>query len=499
MRNSRKRRRRRRMTHLFPSGVMCFIAHFHTFSAVKGTKCIREGCKNGNVKLKRYISYYSLQNQGSLKSVDDETFNLLLSNYKNKNCLNLSVSNNMIPKYLQEYFMYDLNKNLYFDRKHLKMIENTALSTFNLEPKYWGGVFSVNTTDDCRSSEIDDYFLLKLFRNFINYKAKIMNISFALSEEGGKNTESDPNACNIIENFYDIIHVRIKDRIDYEEIRKKYEAFKPQLMHIDETNNPYNFNYEFVNNLRGINKCIVITNMSNKASLISQNLIPSPFNYSDMVYTYYNENMRAHNCYIIFYKKGYKHVDKGGKLIQYEYEKKLKNSFFPNCVNNTIFSLLTSFKLMKNCEFKEYLSQSQENTFALFTHVNKNFFSIRYSKNSNFLNLNCRNCIFNVYEFHELCKELNIFFDILNPNKYAQTSFNIGTNYLTSIGLLQNDMKTVAEFINRTHYLYFSIKRQIKCSSIEFSQYLKCNNSEFPDMLSLSNDIYCFITSFPSM
>ncbi|GAB68024.1 serine hydroxymethyltransferase, partial [Plasmodium cynomolgi strain B] len=289
------------------------------------------------------------------------------------------------------------------------------------------------------------------------------------------------------------------EKVDYEEIHKIYDAFNPHLVHVDETNNPHNFNYDFFSSLKDINKCVVITNISNKGSLISQDFIPSPFNHSDVVYTYFNENMRALNCHVIFYKRGYKQVDTEGKLIHYEYEKKLKNHFLPIRVNNTIFSFQTSFRMMKNAEFKEYVIQSKENTRALFSHLNKDFFNIQYAQNSNFLNLNCTISPFNVYEFHAFCKELNIFFDILNPFKYAQKSFNVGTNYLTSMGLLEGDMKTVAEFLNRTLSLYLCAKRQTNCANNEFVQFLKHTYVKSPNMLSLSNDIFCFISSFPDV
>ncbi|KJP88420.1 hypothetical protein AK88_01872 [Plasmodium fragile] len=461
-----------------PRVSLSFVArYFRAFSPIEG---------------KRYITCHSLRNQGSLKSVDDEAFNLLASHYKNGNCLNLSVSNNIMPKYLREYFSLDLNKNLSFDVNHLKMIEDRALSLFHLEPKYWGCTFGLNSTADYPPGELDDPFLITLFQSLTNYKSRVMNINFALSEEREK---SNP----LIENYYDCMNVKINDKIDYEEIRKIYDAFNPHLVYVDETNNPHNFNYDFFRTLKDINKCVVVTNISNKGSLISQDFIPSPFNHSDVVYTYFNENMRAHNCNVIFYKRGLKQVDTKGKLIHYEYEKKLKNHFLPIRVNNTIFSFLTSFRMMKNCEFKEYVIQSRENTRALLSHLNKDLFNIQYAQNSNFLNLNCTNYHCNVYEFHEFCKELNIFFDILNPFKYTQKSFNVGTNFLTSMGLLENDMKTVAELLNRTLSLYVCAKRQNNCASNEFVQFLKHTFVKSPNMLSLSNDIFCFISSFPDV
>ncbi|SCO94011.1 serine hydroxymethyltransferase, putative [Plasmodium malariae] len=451
-----------------------------------------------NVKFisRRFITLCSQRIQSSLKDVDNETLNLL-SHYKSRNSINLSVRNNVIPNYLKEYLISDLNKNLYLDIDHFKMIEESILNSFNLEKKYWGCLFRSSNYSDSNNNEVDDYFLLKLFRSFVNSKNKIMHISFSLSDAEEKCEKGTCKNPSIIDDFYNTVYIKNKDQIDYMEIKKQYDDFSPNLIYIDETNNPYSMNYEFINNLKNRNNCIIITNISNKANIISQNLIPSPFNHSDIVFTFLNENMRAYNCYIIMYKKGYKNINEEGKLISYEFGEKLKKTFSQNYVNNTIFSLATSFKFMRNTEFKEYVMQSNKNTSILSTYINKKYFNLHYSKNSNFLNLCSSNSNFNIQEFHTFCKHLQIFFDIISPFPYNQKSFNIGSNYLTSLGLLENDMKVVTNFINQSISLYFHLKQNAINSNTQFAEYIK-NGYTSSDMLSLSNDIFCFISSFPS-
>ncbi|CRH01364.1 serine hydroxymethyltransferase, putative [Plasmodium relictum] len=446
--------------------------------------------KFGNTKLnlKRYISFDSLRNRSSLKDVDDENFNVMLS-YKNNNNINLSVINNILPVYLKECLVNDLNKTIQCNKTVFEMLERRALNAFNLEKKYWGCF--INSNSNYVNSN-NDYFLLNLYSNLLNYRNKIMHISFSLEKKKDKN-----NRKCLLDAIYNTIKIENESNINYMQIKNMYEIFIPDIIYIDETNNPYNFEYEFLKNLKDINNCIVIVNISNKANLISHNLISSPFEYSDIVFSYFNENFRACNSQVIFYKKGFRSFDNEGKLISYDFEEKLKNIFFENNLNNIIFSLATSFKLMKTNEFKEYAKQTQKNTSTLFKYINKEYFNVHYSGNNSFLNLNSSNYSFNIQEFYALCTKLNIYFDVLKPTKFIQKSFNIGSNYLTSLGLLDNDMKIVADFINQSASLYFYIKQKENLSNEKFINYI--NNPTSSDILSLANDIFCFISSFPSI
>ncbi|SCP05721.1 serine hydroxymethyltransferase, putative [Plasmodium ovale] len=452
----------------------------------------------------RYISSCSLRNNSCLKDVDDENFSLL-SQYRSKNHINLSICKNILPKYLTEYLTNDLNKNLPFDIRHFKMIEERALESFHLEKKYWGCLFSCDNFSD-GMHVVDDYFLLKLFRSVITYKSRIMTIEFSLEQRESCENDKDKGKHSlnaklkkpVIDEFYEVEHIKNDGKINYDDVKRKYEKLKPSLLYIDETNNPYHFDYESLNNFRGIHNCTVITNMSNKANIITQQFVSSsPFHKSDIVFSYFNENIRAHNCYIIFYKKGFKNVNKDGILINYELEEKLKNTFYKNNLSKTIFSLGTSFKCMNSTEFNEYILQCMKNTYILYTHINRKWWNAHYSENSIFVNLSLFNLIFNIKEFHTLCQHLNIHFDILHPWKYKQKSFNIGTNYLTALGLLENDMKVVAEFLNRALYLYLYLKKNSTLSNYTFTEYL-ANGPTPPDLLSLASEISSFITSFPS-
>lgn len=456
---------------------------------------LKEFVKNVNVRNHRYISFYSLRNQSRLNDIDDETYNMLKS-YKNKNDINLSLVHNIMPTYMKEYLSIDLNRNIFVNNKNIENLEYIALNSFNLQKKYWGCLISNVSLNNNKS--IDDYFFIKLYGHFLKKECKILRINYCLEQNIENNVSND-----IMQNLYNIINIKNRNEPNYDEIQKISNDFNPDIIYFDESNNPYNIDYDrFIKGLKNKNnkihnKPIIITNMNNKANLISQNLINSPFTHSDIVFTYFNENFRAHNSFVIFYKKGYKCVNTDGHIIEYDYEKKLKYAFDDIYLNNIFFSFFTSFKLMKNEEFKEYVKQIKENTYILYKYINRKYFHIQYSQNNSFFNLNPSSCTFNIQEFYLLCNKLNIYFDILKDKSSNQKSFNIGTNNLTSLGLLTHDIKNVAEFFNESVVLYFYLKEKSKLTNMSFIQYIE-DNSSASDIYSLAIDISSFISSYPS-
>ena len=58
-------------------------------------------------------------------------------------------------------------------------------------------------------------------------------------------------------------------------------------------------------------------------------MIPSPFEHCDVVTTTTHKTLRGPRAGVIFYRKGVKEVNKQGKEIQYDLEKKINGAVFP--------------------------------------------------------------------------------------------------------------------------------------------------------------------------
>ena len=90
-------------------------------------------------------------------------------------------------------------------------------------------------------------------------------------------------------------------------------------------------------------------------------MIPSPFEYSDVVTTTTHKSLRGPRGAMIFYRKGQKGVDKKGAPVMYDLEDKINFSVFPGLQggphNHTIAGLAVALKQAASPEFKAYQTQ----------------------------------------------------------------------------------------------------------------------------------------------
>ena len=79
-------------------------------------------------------------------------------------------------------------------------------------------------------------------------------------------------------------------------------------------------------------------------------LVPSPFDYADVVTTTTHKTLRGARAGLIFYRKGVKEVKKG-KEVMYDLEKAINEAVFPGLQggphNNAIAGVATALKQVR--------------------------------------------------------------------------------------------------------------------------------------------------------
>jgi len=107
--------------------------------------------------------------------------------------------------------------------------------------------------------------------------------------------------------------------------------------------------------------------MAHISGLVAADVVPTPFEHSDIVTTTTHKSLRGPRGAMIFYRKGVQKVDKKGNEIMYDLEGPINQSVFPGLQggphNHTISALATALKQAASPEFKAYqekvLSNSQ--------------------------------------------------------------------------------------------------------------------------------------------
>merc|ERR1719453_168086 len=111
----------------------------------------------------------------------------------------------------------------------------------------------------------------------------------------------------------------------------------------------------------------LLADMAHISGLVSSQVLPSPFEYADIVTTTTHKSLRGPRGAMIFYRKGVRSIDKkSGKEIMYDLDEKINFAVFPGLQggphNHTIAALSTALKQANTPAFKDYQKQVLKNS-----------------------------------------------------------------------------------------------------------------------------------------
>ncbi|KAB2094450.1 hypothetical protein ES319_A02G159400v1 [Gossypium barbadense] len=109
----------------------------------------------------------------------------------------------------------------------------------------------------------------------------------------------------------------------------------------------------------------MLADMAHISGLVAAGVIPSPFEYADVVTTTTHKPLRGPRGAMIFFRKGVKEINKQGKVVLYDYEDKINQAVFPGLQggphNHTITGLAVALKQATTPVYKAYQEQVLSN------------------------------------------------------------------------------------------------------------------------------------------
>ncbi|KAB5531015.1 hypothetical protein PHYPO_G00136010 [Pangasianodon hypophthalmus] len=269
-----------------------------------------------------------------------------------------------------------------------------------------------------------------------------------------------------------------------------------------------NLDYSRLRNIADENGAYLLGDMAHISGLVAAGLVPSPFDYCDIVSTSTYKTLRGCRAGAIFYRKGVRSVDaKTGKETLYNLESLICEAVFPRLQggrhNHSIAGLAVALKQAMTPEFKAYQVQMLANCRTLASSlIEKGYKIVTGGTDTHLFLLDLRpNGIDGVRAVKVLqdcaigCNKSPC------PGDSALHPFGLrlGTPALTSRGLVEEDFCQVAELLHRGIQLAVEIQMNMnpKSSFKEFKETLAQDKNYQNRVREIRDEVEAFAGKFP--
>ena len=261
---------------------------------------------------------------------------------------------------------------------------------------------------------------------------------------GGHLTHGSP--VNISGTFFNFISYGVNketELIDYEELEKIAIKEQPKLIVAGASAYPRIIDFERIGEIARKVNALFMVDMAHIAGLVAAGLHPNPVPYADFVTSTTHKTLRGPRGGIILCKE--------------KYAKAIDKAIFPGTqggpLMHTIASKAVSFKEALTQEFKEYQNQIILNAKALEKSLkNKGFRLVSGGTDNHLLLLDLTNHNITGKDAEKLLDQARVTvnkntipFETKSP--FVTSGIRIGTPAVTTRGMKEEDMETIAEII----------------------------------------------------
>jgi glycine hydroxymethyltransferase len=380
----------------------------------------------------------------SLEVVDKEIFDAIQKEHKRQNeKIELIASENFASKAVMEA-MGSVFTNKYAEGYPGK--------------RYYGGCQNVDVAENLARDRAKEIFgaehanvqphsgaqaNMSVYFTILNPGDTILGMNLS---HGGHLTHGSP--VNFSGKMYNIVPYGVSEEgyIDYDEVEKIALECKPKIIVAGASAYPRTIDFKRFREIADKVSAYLMVDMAHIAGLVAAGLHPSPVPYADFVTTTTHKTLRG---------------PRGGMILCKEkYAKDLDKSVFPGVQGGPLMHVIAGkavcFKETLTPEFKEYQNQIVKNAKVLAEELmNRGFKLVSGGTDNHLMLVDLTNKGVTGKEAEAMLDEVGITvnkntipFDKQKPN--IASGIRIGTPAMTTRGMKEEEMKTIAELIDRT-------------------------------------------------
>jgi len=296
--------------------------------------------------------------------------------------------------------------------------------------------------------------------------------------------------------------------IDYDKLEENAQLYRPKCIVAGTSAYCRLIDYARMRKIADSVGAYLIVDMAHISGLIAAGVIPSPFEYADVVTTTTHKSLRGPRGAMIFFRKGVRSTDpKTGKQVLYDLEGPINFSVFPGHQggphNHTITAMAVALKQAATPEFRAYQEQVLKNAKALEAEFKRlGYKLVSDGTDSHMVLLDLRPQSLDGARVEAVLEQINI---ACNKNsipgdKSALTpcGLRIGAPAMTSRGFGEDDFKRVAQYIDESIKLSKKIQSELPKAANRLKDFKAAVASDsVPEILKLKKEIADWARTFP--
>ncbi|CAH0480108.1 unnamed protein product [Peronospora belbahrii] len=475
---------------------------------------------------RRYASTDSLKwstaMNKSLLSSDPVLFDIIeREKQRQRNCISLIASENftsiavfdalgsvMSNKYSEGY----PGQRYYGGNQLIDQVEELcrarALEAFNLDPEQWG--VNVQSLSGSPAN-------FQVYTALLEPHDRIMALDLPHGGHLSHGYQLGRKKISATSIFFESMPYRLDEStglIDYDGLEKTAALFRPKLIVAGTSAYSRHIDYARMREICDQQDAVLLGDMAHISGLVAAGVVPSPFEYADVVTTTTHKSLRGPRGAMIFYRKGVHHVDKkSGKEVMYDLQQKIDFAVFPGLQggphNHTIAALSTALLQAQSPEFKLYQSQVIANSRAMVAELIKRGYVVVSNGTDNHLALvdvkKSRGVDGARVEF--VLESANM---VVNKNTvpgdksaFVPGGIRLGTPALTTRGCTEEDFQQVAAFLDDGVRLTAELNERARAQGVkkvkDFKEFVAEDAEAKEKVDVLKRDVTAFVRQFPTI